>query len=131
MENKPIAWLNDNDELYFDRQDAIKYSNGFVQPLYTLQPTIVEKAKNAIMCMQRMLYSGEWYAAEKIIKELEDSIQTDVFYTPPKREWRGLSISEWKKLANYKMVRDKYGDEVASYLFSFTIQENVFWRFMS
>jgi hypothetical protein len=37
--NHPTAWLTDTNELYFDKQDAIDNSHGFIEPLYT-QETI-------------------------------------------------------------------------------------------
>ena len=35
---QPVAWLTDREEMYFDREDAKRYSDGFVQPLYTALP---------------------------------------------------------------------------------------------
>lgn len=34
-DQQPVAWLNDREELYFDKEDAMRYSDGFIQPLYT------------------------------------------------------------------------------------------------
>ena len=33
--DKPVAWLTDREELYFDKEDAFRNSDGFIQPLYT------------------------------------------------------------------------------------------------
>lgn len=37
-EPEPVAWLTDREEMYFDKEDARRYSDGFVQPLYTAPP---------------------------------------------------------------------------------------------
>lgn len=37
-EPEPVAWLNDCEEIHFDKEDAFRYSNGFIQPLYTSPP---------------------------------------------------------------------------------------------
>ena len=31
----PVAWLTDREEMYFDKEDAYRASDGFIQPLYT------------------------------------------------------------------------------------------------
>lgn len=38
QEPEPVAWLNDCEEIHFDKEDAFRYSNGFIQPLYTSPP---------------------------------------------------------------------------------------------
>jgi len=35
---EPVAWLTDREEMYFDKEDARRYSDGFIQPLYTAPP---------------------------------------------------------------------------------------------
>ena len=35
---EPVAWLTDSEEIYFDKEDARRYSDGFIQPLYTAPP---------------------------------------------------------------------------------------------
>jgi hypothetical protein len=37
-EQEPVAWLNDREEMYFDKEDAFRNSDGFIQPLYTAPP---------------------------------------------------------------------------------------------
>jgi hypothetical protein len=35
---KLVAWLTDRQEMYFDKEDARRYSDGFIQPLYAAPP---------------------------------------------------------------------------------------------
>ena len=35
---EPVAWMTDRDEIYFDKEDARRYSDGFIQPLYAAPP---------------------------------------------------------------------------------------------
>lgn len=37
-EPEPAAWLTDRNELFFDKEDAYRYSDGFIIPLYTAPP---------------------------------------------------------------------------------------------
>ena len=31
----PVAWLTDRQSMYFDKEDALRDCDGFIQPLYT------------------------------------------------------------------------------------------------
>ena len=35
LEQQPVAWLTDRETMYFDREDAWRDCDGFIQPLYT------------------------------------------------------------------------------------------------
>jgi hypothetical protein len=46
VEQEPVAWLNDREEMYFDKEDAFRNSDGFIQPLYTTPPHHASDMKN-------------------------------------------------------------------------------------
>lgn len=65
---KLVAWLTDRQEMYFDKEDARRYSDGFIQPLYTAppqrQPLTDEEIKGVIR-------AGEYDSMEKFARAIE------------------------------------------------------------
>ena len=38
QKQEPVAWLTDRENMYFDKEDAWRDCDGFIQPLYTEPP---------------------------------------------------------------------------------------------
>lgn len=61
-DQKPVAWLVDNEAMYFDKEDAVRNSSDSVQPLYLAPPQ--RKEWQPLTDHQRELL------AKRVIKEI-------------------------------------------------------------
>lgn len=82
-EQEPVAWLTDRAEMYFDKEDAYRYSDGFIQPLYTAPPQ-----------REPILYD-EW-AQHTYTKVLMEQVKDLSAKIAPQRAWQGLTDEEVK-----------------------------------
>lgn len=75
MTEDPVAWLTDRQTMYFDKEDARRDCDGFIQPLYTrtapfvglTQPEIDEIVKGNITITDPRLRD----AIEAVVVDIE------------------------------------------------------------
>lgn len=113
MEQEPVAWLTDREQMYFDKEDALRDCDGFIQPLYAAPVHAININKKCVDETAKDKHEPDAYGDGNVYRgqRSKDSTTKTLYYTDQEPvAWRTFDGEGNYEFRDYEM-NEAYQEE--------------------